>query len=208
MNKIFFGYDKFIIYGLKLGIITYNVNDVDNEVGFSLRSDYLNWSSNLKVYAESEKFDKKEVLYIQEHLDFLNMYDVIDSSSKKNAGILKYHFGSWEALDGNNNYFIVAKDDLLKEILSLKYYPYQIVDKQGHMLVKIKKTSSVFQPWRYVYEVDFSPDKKNVLDRRVAFALLTMFVLASERMATLEKIKIYIYLRWKALVGKFNRKGS
>ena len=187
--------DKFVVKGVKLGFMSFRIYTSDRHYRIQPFYDYINWSSNLKIFCSGRDSRKKQALYISEHQDLLNIYDVIDSESKENVGIIKYHFGSWEIVDENNNYFVVAKDSLLREIFSLRYYPYYIVDSAGKIFAKLQKDSPAFLPSVFSYTIDFSLDKRKLLDKRLALAVLILFILSSERLGTLEKLKLYVHLK-------------
>jgi len=197
--------DLFVVAGLKVGIITLDFSDQESSSRFIPRYDYIRWSENIKIYLAKKDTKTRMTLYVQEQMNFLNLYDVIDCQTGENLGTIRYHFGQWEILDKNDNYFIMAKDSIIKEIFSLKFYPYFITDSSDRIYAKILKTSSLFCPWYYRYDVDFSLDKGRSLNRRLALALIIMFVLNTERKLTLEKIKTYFYTKMRRFLVKHKK---
>jgi hypothetical protein len=194
--------DNFSVSGVKFGVISLKINDSSKSFSIVPKYDYANWSENIKIYFKKNGAKPELMLYIQERLNPLSFYDVIDKKNDETAGLLRYHFGQWEILDKDDKYFMITRDSLLKEIFSLKYYPYYIVDQHEKILVKIIKTSSAFRPWVYSYSLDFSLDKKNALDKRLALAVVIMFVLNNERKLTFEKLKLYVYLKLRRIFRK------
>jgi hypothetical protein len=197
--------DSFIVWGLRVGLITLNFTDKESSIRFIPSHDYIRWSENLKIYLTKKGAKPRMTLYVQEQVNFLNLYDVIDCQTGGNLGTIRYHFGQWEILDKNDNYFVMSQENMVKEIFSLKSYPYCITDSSDRIYAKILRTSSVFCPWYYRYDVDFSMDKGKALNRRLALALIIMYVLNAERKLTLEKIKAYFYTKMRRSLVKHKK---
>ena len=101
--------EKFSVKGVTWGPTSLKVKDNDRDIVLYPRYDYIKWSSNVKIFQKVPGKRKKQILYIEQHLEFLNLYEVIDVETKKSIGTIRYHFGNWEIVDTHDNYFIINK---------------------------------------------------------------------------------------------------
>lgn len=188
---------KFIAKGFKLAIIhSLKVVALGERLSLRPEYDYINWSYNVGVSYKEPGKPRQKSLYMAENRDLLNIYEVRDRSCGESLGVVRYHFGIWEILDNDNNYFtIVPSEDILNELIFLKRIPHLIADSQGNVIGTIKKISPFFLPVFYKYRIDFSKDQAVSVDRRLVMAALILFVFAHERVGSLEKIKYYIVSR-------------
>lgn len=188
---------KFVAKGLKFAIVnSLKIIPVMERLALFPEHDYFKWSYNVKTSYKEPGSRRQKSLYMAENRDLLNIYDIIDRSCGENLGVVRYHFGVWEILDNNNNYFQIApSEDILNEILFLKRIPHIITDSDGSVIGEIKKISPFFLPIFYKYFIDFSRGESARLDRRLAIAALILFIFAHERVGSLEKLKYYIVSR-------------
>ncbi|MCP4651900.1 MAG: hypothetical protein GY858_00730 [Candidatus Omnitrophica bacterium] len=200
-----FDKNKFILKGFRIGIVN-SLKIVSGGLRDALYPtyDYFRWSSNIKIFSKVPGKKKKAIIYIEENRDLLNVYDVVDIESQERIGVIRYHFGSWEILDDDDNYFKIAPtENIIKEMFFLKHILYDIiVDKTNKPMGAIKKISPFFAPVFYKYQVDFSLDEENILDKRLALATLTLFVYAHERFVSTERTKYFLRSKVLKLVDK------
>jgi len=192
-----FSRTRFIAKGFKFAIIN-SLKIIAAGERLSLRPeyDYINWSYNVKISYKAPHARREPSLYLAADRDLLNIYEVTDRSCGEKLGVVRYHFGIWEILDNDNNYFTIApSEDILNELLFLKRIPHLIADKNGNVIGTIKKISPFFLPVFYKYLIDFSRWRNAAVDRRLIIAALTLFVFAHERVGSLEKLKYYIFSR-------------
>jgi len=192
-----FSRTKFIAKGFKFAIIN-ALKIVASGERLSLRPeyDYMNWSYNVRVSYKEPGKPRQKSLYMAVDRELLNIYEVRDRSCGESLGVVRYHFGTWEILDNDNNYFTIApSEDILNELLFLKRIPHIIADSQGNAIGMIKKISPFFLPVFYKYRIDFSGTDSKQVDRRLVMGGLILFILAHERVGSLEKIKYYFMSR-------------
>ena len=189
---------QFIAKGFKLAIVN-SLKIVSAGERLSLRPehDYITWSYNVRVSYKEPGKPRQKSLYMAADRDLLNIYEVSDRSSGESLGVVRYHFGVWEILDNDNNYFTIApSEDILNELLFLKHIPHLITDSKGNAVIGvIKKISPFFLPVFYKYRIDFPCADTPQADRRLIMAALILFIFAHERVGSLEKIKYYIASR-------------
>ncbi len=189
--------NKFLVKGFKIAFAnTFVVKAFGERMYLLPQFHYLRWSGNVSVSFKARHRRREDSLYIEEDLSCLNIYEVFDRSTQEKVGVVRYHFGTWEILDSNDNYFkIEPAEDIISEILLLRRVPQVVTDAAGNVYARIKKISPFFLPLFYKYVIDFTGDHEKRLDRRLAVAALILFIFAHERVASLEKIKYYLAAR-------------
>ena len=183
--------EKFSVKGVTWGPTSLKVKDNDRDIVLYPRYDYIKWSSNVKIFQKVPGKRKKQILYIEQHLEFLNLYEVIDVETKKSIGTIRYHFGNWEIVDTHDNYFIINKDSPFSEALDLGAGP--------RFFGEIQKTSEGVTPIFFSYEIDFSFDKEKKLNRSLGLAVFILFVLKSESIFSMEQTKRLLSMNAKKI---------
>jgi uncharacterized protein YxjI len=139
---------------------------------FRLRED-------IRVYGDEAK--RQELLWIQARqiLDFAAAYDVIDTLQGARVGVLRRRgFRSlvrdtWEILDAAERPLGLIREDNLTLALLRRLLLGSLVPQRFDVLVGEAITARFNQQYhllRYVLDVDFSPDFRHTLDRRLGLA--------------------------------------
>jgi len=192
-----FSRTQFIAKGFKFAIInSLKIIAAGERLSLRPEHDYVTWSYNVRVSYKEPGARRQKSLYMAADRDLLNIYEVSDRSCGESLGVVRYHFGVWEILDNDNNYFTIApSEDILNELLFLKRIPHLIADAHGDVIGVIKKISPFFLPAFYKYRIDIPWADSARVDRRLVMAALILFIFAHERVGSLEKIKYYIASR-------------
>jgi hypothetical protein len=193
MQEIFLR-PKFVVKGFKFVLVhALEVKPLQEHLVLSPEHDYVKWSYNVKVSYKAPHQKRQKSIYMAENRDLLNIYEVTDLSCGENLGVVRYHFGIWEILDNNNNYFSLSPaENIVNEIFFLKRIPHVLRDSHGNVAGEVKKISPFAMPLFYKYLIDFSSDNIGQLDRRLAMAALILFVFAHERVGWWRKLSYYI----------------
>lgn len=168
---ISFPHTNFFLHGPGGDVVLYG-----RKKGFKLKED-------IRLFADAEL--QREVLSIQARsiIDFSPAYDVTDSSTRARIGVLRRKGlrsilrDEWEVLDLNEQPLAIVQEDsagmaFLRRFLSnLIPQSFHIRNTAGAPLGEVHQN---FNPFRLRLSIDFSPDARRQLDRRLGVAAVSL----------------------------------
>lgn len=163
---------------LKLVGAAFHVYDANGALAFYSEMKAFKLKEDIRVYADEAK--QRELLYIQARqiLDFSAAYDVVDSTTGAKVGALKRRGmrsmlrDEWVLMDVADNEVGIIQEDsmamaLLRRFLST-LIPQTYDMRIGDQLVAQFKQA--FNPLVFKISLDFTPDVRGLLDRRLGVA--------------------------------------
>ena len=134
---------------------------------------------DIRAYADEDM--SQELLYIQARniIDFSAAYDVIDSTSSENVGVLRRKgFRSllrdeWELLDPQGRMLGVLCEDNVTRALLRRLLLGTLLPQDYDILIGETRVADLrqrFNLFRYEMDIDFSMDTVRRLDRRLGIA--------------------------------------
>ncbi|TGM72614.1 hypothetical protein EHR01_15345 [Leptospira mtsangambouensis] len=184
-NKYFAKKSFLKIFGGEIRIFDENKNNLL----FFVKQKAFKLKEDITVYADETK--TKELLKIKARsmIDFSAIYDVVDVSSNEPIGSLRRKGfksilkDSWEILDTKDQVIgSIDEDSMLKAILrrfltNLIPQTFFITINKNHVGV-LKQTFNPFVPQ---FNIDFSSDTANALDRRLGIAIVILLQIIEGR---------------------------
>lgn len=131
---------------------------------------------DIRVYADEAKTQEVLTIQARQIIDFSAAYDVFDASTGVKVGALRRKGwtsmlrDSWEILDAHDMPIAKITEDsmvlaLVRRLLTtLVPQRYDIVANSGERLVDLNQR---FNPFLYNLDIDFRPDQRGMLDRRL-----------------------------------------
>jgi uncharacterized protein YxjI len=134
---------------------------------------------------------QREVLSIQARqvLDFAATYDVLDSRERRKIGALRRRGlrsilrDEWEMLDPEDRPFGVMMEDSQQKAL-LRRFLTNLIPQSFDLIVggaTVAEVRQQFNPFRFRLDVDFSPDSRRQLDRRLGLAAAVLLSMIEGR---------------------------
>jgi uncharacterized protein YxjI len=163
---------------LKLAGGAFHVYKDSGELAFFSEMKAFKLKEDIRIYSDESKQNEVLLIAARQILDFSAAYDVTDAASGMKVGALKRKGArsilrdEWVLMDaGDQEIGLILEDSLglalLRRFLS-NWIPEHYEMRIGETLVATYKQE--FNPFVLKIAVDFSPDTRGLLDRRLGIA--------------------------------------
>lgn len=163
----------------------FRIFDNSGNLLFYSRQKLFKLREDIRVFDGADM--QQEILSIKARqiIDFSAAYDVIDSATQEKVGALRRRgFKSmfkdhWEILDRHDTLFATIKEDSMAMALLRRYLlniipqTYLIETVSGQEIGTIRQR---FNPFVHTFNVNFSADQGEALDRRVGVAAVILLL--------------------------------
>ncbi|MCG6139897.1 hypothetical protein [Leptospira mtsangambouensis] len=184
-NKYFAKKSFLKIFGGEIRIFDENKNNLL----FFVKQKAFKLKEDITVYADETK--SKELLKIKARnmIDFSAIYDVVDVSSNEPMGALRRKGfksilkDSWEILDTRDQVIgSIDEDSMLKAIL--RRFLTNLIPQTFFITInknQVGVLKQTFNPFVPQFNIDFSSDRANALDRRMGIAIVILLQIIEGR---------------------------
>lgn len=162
-------------------IVAFYIYDPNDRVAFYGKQKAFKLKEDIRLYTGEDK--RTEVLSIQARqvIDFSAAYDVIDSSTNIKVGALERKGmkslvkDEWIIMDAEDREIGFIREDsmilalirrFLTNLIPQKYYG----ELKGEQVCLFKQSFNPINPFVMEINLDYSMDRKNLLDRRLGIA--------------------------------------
>lgn len=184
-NKYFAKKSFLKIFGGEIRIFDENKNNLL----FFVKQKAFKLKEDITVYADETK--SKELLKIKARsmIDFSAIYDVVDVSSNEPMGALRRKGfksilkDSWEILDTRDQVIgSIDEDSMLKAML--RRFLTNLIPQTFFITInknQVGVLKQTFNPFVPQFNIDFSSDRANALDRRMGIAIVILLQIIEGR---------------------------
>jgi len=175
-----FDYDNYLVRKkiFKLFGSVFHIYDPNGQIAFYSKQKAFKLKEDIRLYAGEDM--RKELLLIQARqiIDFSAAYDVIDSTSNMKVGALRrkgiksIFKDEWIIMNAQDREIGFIKEDsvslaLVRRFITNLFPQTYYGEINGEQVCTFQQN---FNPFVLKIKLDFSMDKKGVLDRRLAIA--------------------------------------
>lgn len=175
-----FGHNKYLLRRKVFTFLggAFHIYDSKGKLAFYSKMKAFKLKEDIRLYKNENM--QRELLNIQARqiIDFSAAYDVVDPQTREKVGALKRKGmksilkDEWIVLDANDQEIGVIKEDSMFLAL-LRRFLVNIVPQKYMIEVagtKVCELKQHFNPFILKYDVDFSYDRGNKLDKRLGIA--------------------------------------
>jgi uncharacterized protein YxjI len=156
----------------------FHIYDPSDEVAFYSQMKAFKLKEDIRLYTGEDMTTEVLTIQARQILDFSSAYDVVDPATKEKVGVLKrkglksLFKDEWIFMNAQDKEIGFIREDsvllalvrrLLTNLIPQKYYG----EISGRPVCTFKQN---FNPFVMKIRLDFSPDKNNLLDRRLGIA--------------------------------------
>ena len=162
----------------------FHIFDPEMNLVFFVQQKAFKLKEAITVYRDEAKTTPVLTIQARSRLDFGATYDVADASSGEKVGALRRKGlksilqDEWHILDTGDNQIGMIKEDsmalaLVRRFLS-NLVPQSFTVTMGSE--EVAEFRQNFNPFVAKYDIDFTPDKQNLLDRRLGIAAVILLL--------------------------------
>ena len=156
----------------------FHIYDPSDEVAFYSQMKAFKLKEDIRLYTGEDMTTEVLTIQARQILDFSSAYDVVDPSTKEKVGVLKrkglksLFKDEWIFMNAQDKEIGFIREDsvllalvrrLFTNLIPQKYYG----EISGRPVCTFKQN---FNPFVMKIRLDFSPDRNNLLDRRLGIA--------------------------------------
>ena len=156
----------------------FHIYDPSDEVAFYSQMKAFKLKGDIRLYTGEDMTTEVLTIQARQILDFSSAYDVVDPSTKEKVGVLKrkglksLFKDEWIFMNAQDKEIGFIREDsvllalvrrLFTNLIPQKYYG----EISGRPVCTFKQN---FNPFVMKIRLDFSPDRNNLLDRRLGIA--------------------------------------
>jgi len=163
----------------------FRIMDTTENLLLYSRQKLFKLKEDIRVFDSKEMTNEVLSIKARQIIDFSAAYDVVDSATGEKVGALRRKGWTslardkWEVMDSSDNVIAIIEEDSMalalirRFLLAILPQKYNISSVSGQELGMIKQR---FNPFIHNFDVDFSSDPGQMIDRRLAVAGLVLLL--------------------------------